>query len=286
MPLTYLPSPGRSSWHAGPLMIRAESICVIAGILLAVWLTGRRYRKAGGSPGVILDVAAWAIPAALITAVIGLVLADRRQPGFWHTMRTADAAIGYPGAAVFGLAGAWLACRRMKSPRGERVRLGPIAGVAAPCIAFGQAVASLGNWLGQQEYGRPSSLWWAVEISPAHRLPGYENYATFQPVFLYQSLWDVAVGLAVMFAAKRFSMAGERVFALYAALYAVGGLWLGLLRIGQLPLVLGVRAGELGDAVVLVLAVCYLVRTRRMRSAAILPVRALESDSSGDVIST
>ena len=72
--------------------------------------------------------------------------------------------------------------------------LGPVAGAAAPGIAFGQAIGRWGNWFGQALYGRPSTLPWAVIIAPEHRVRGYENFATFQPAFLYESGWDVLTG--------------------------------------------------------------------------------------------
>lgn len=280
MPLAYLPSPGRSIWHFGPVPVRAQSICVLAGILLAVWLARRRYASSGGDPAVLLDVAAWAVPAALIPSLAGVLLA-RHDSGFWHAARAMDAAAGFPGAAGFGLAGAWLGCRRMRGPRGARIKLGPVAGAVAPGIAFALAIGSLGDWLRQQGYGHPSSLWWAVEISPVHRLAGFENYATFQPVFAYQALWDVAAGFAVIMAARRFALSGDRTFAVFVALYAIGGIGLGWMRMGQLPVVLGIRAGQLGDIVVGVLAIGYLIRTHRKHSPVPNPVRALETDPSG-----
>jgi hypothetical protein len=151
----------------------------------------------------------------------------------------------------------------------------------APAIAFGLAVAAAGNWFAQQGYGHPSSLWWAVAISPAHRPSGYENFATFQPIFLYQALWSLMTGVTVAWAARRFTLPGERVFALWAAAYAVGGFALFWLGIGHLPVVLGLRAGELGDVAVLIGATVYLARTRRMRPRPFQPAQkpALERDS-------
>jgi hypothetical protein len=164
---------------------------------------------------------------------------------------------------------------------GRRLRFGPVAAAAAPAIAFGQAVAAIGNWFSQQGYGRPSALPWAVTIAPAHRPAGYENFATFQPIFLYQALWAVAAGVAVAVATRRLALRGDRALALYAAAYAAGGFALFWLGIGHLPVVLGLRAGELGDAAVFVGATVYLVRTRPTR---IKPFQAshkpaLESDS-------
>jgi prolipoprotein diacylglyceryltransferase len=155
---------------------------------------------------------------------------------------------------------------------------------------FGLAIGGLGSWWTQQFYGPPSTWWWAVQISPTHRVPGYENYGSFQSAFGYQSLWDVAVGLAVIWAARRFSLSGERTFMLCAACYAVGSFWVESVRIGPLPQVLGLRYGALGDVAVFVLAVAGLYLTRPGR---IPPARtydkagpnALVDDSPGDVMS-
>uniref|UniRef100_UPI0026337917 prolipoprotein diacylglyceryl transferase family protein n=1 Tax=Trebonia sp. TaxID=2767075 RepID=UPI0026337917 len=173
--------------------------------------------------------------------------------------------------------GPWLP----RGARGRRLRLGPVAAAVAPAIAFGQAVAAIGDWVAQQGFGHPSSLWWAVIVSPAHRPSGYENFATFQPIFLYQVLWDVTTGVTVAWAARRFALPGERVFALWAAAYAAGGFALFWLGIGHLPVVLGLRAGELGDAMVFIGAAIYFARTRRMRTRPVQPAQkpAVERDS-------
>ena len=289
MPLASIPSPGRAAWHLGPLSVRAYALCVIAGMIVAVAVACRRYRRSGGRAGVILDVAAWAVPFGLAGALVHTILLDNRHAfgdeyRLWHAATVGVAAIGVPGAVALGAAGAWIACRRARTP------LGPVAGAAAPAVAFGLAVGGLGNWWAQQFYGQPSTWWWAVRISPEHRVPGYENYATFQPAFLYQSLWDVALGVAVIWAGRRFALSGERTFMLAAAGYAVGGFWVGgleSLRVGPLPHALGMRYGALGDIAVFVLAVAgmYLTRPGRQPPARAHPKRALVEDSSGDVMS-
>ncbi len=289
MALASIPSPGHAAWRLGPLPLRAYSLCVIAGIIVAVAVATRRYRRSGGQAGVILDIAAWAIPFGLAGALAQAVLLDFKHDfthsyRLWHAATVGVAAIGVPGAVALGAAGAWIACRRVGP---EHLTLGPVAGAAAPAVAFGLAIGGLGNWWAQQFYGRPSAWWWAVRISPEHRVPGDENYATFQPAFLYQSLWDVALGFAVIWAARRFALSGERTFLLCAAGYAAGGLWVESVRVGPLPHVLGIRYGALGDMAVFVLAVAgmYLTKPRRRPPARAYPKRALVEDSSGDVMS-
>jgi prolipoprotein diacylglyceryltransferase len=327
MPLASIPSPPHAGVHLGPVTLRWQALAIVAGILLAIWLADRRYRAAGGPRGAMIDVAAWAVPAGLIPAAIGVLTAQAH--GGWQTVRTWDAVLGFPGALALGILGAWLACRRLRPAQpqktpgtppaaqatptatvgvgateaarpvvtiapvitaapiatlvkgGRRLRFGPVAAAAAPAIAFGLALAALGNWFSQQDFGHPSSLPWAVTIAPAHRPAGYENFATFQPLFLYQALWAAAAGVGVAVATSRLSLRGDRALALYAAAYAAGGFALFWLGIGHLPVVFGLRAGELGDAAVLVGAAVYLVRTRPTRNKAYQPAHksALESDS-------
>lgn len=294
MPLAFLPSPARSAWHLGPVPLRAQALCVVAGILVALAITARRYRAAGGGAGVIADVAAWAVPAGLIPAACGVLL-DAAHPGVLHAVRTWDQLAGFPGAVAFGAAGAWAGCQRIRVPprralgdppgregpgraglsRGSRnnarsrtrVEFAAIAGAAAPALLFGHAIAMVGQWLAQRGYGKPTTLPWAVEISPAHRAPGLENFATFQPMYTYQALWDVAAGVAVIWVARRLALSGTRALALATALYAASGFALFWLGIAHSPAVLGLRAVSLGDTLLVAAAIIYLARTRRGRRA-------------------
>ena len=40
--LAYIPSPPQGVWNIGPFPLRAYALCILAGILVAVWLTQRR----------------------------------------------------------------------------------------------------------------------------------------------------------------------------------------------------------------------------------------------------
>ena len=262
MPTAYIPSPPRGAWHLGAIPVRAYALCIVAGILIGIWLAARRYRAAGGRAGLILDVAAWAVPFGLVGAWLYSVLTDF-QIYFgghrdWTMLRVWNG--GIPGAIALGAVGAWIACRRAGVP------LPPVAGAAAPAIAIGQAIGRLGNWFDQELYGRPSNLPWAVEISPAHRVPGYESFATFQPAFLYECVWDLLVAAAVIWAARRFLLTGDRTFALYLAAYSIGMFGIQVIRIDYAPDVFGLRVNDWVALIVFVLAVIYLFFTHPAHS--------------------
>ncbi|HEY3734008.1 MAG TPA: prolipoprotein diacylglyceryl transferase family protein [Streptosporangiaceae bacterium] len=266
MSTAYIPSPAQGVWHLGPLPVRAYALCIALGVVVAVWVASARYRAVGGRPGLIIDVATWAVPLGLAGARLDSVLTDYqmylgRHRDWTGIFRVWDGGIGLPGAIVFGFAGAWIACRR------AGVRLSPVAGAAAPGIAFGQAVGRWGNWFNQELYGRPSSLPWAVQIAPAHRVSGYESFVNFQPAFLYDSLWDVAAGLLLIGAAHRFLLTGDRVFALYVAACAAGMFVMQAIRIDYAHRIAGLRVNEWIAILAFAGAAGYLYRTRHARRA-------------------
>jgi prolipoprotein diacylglyceryltransferase len=68
MLLAAIPSPAQGVWHLGPVPIRAYAFCIIAGVLVAAWLTERRYVQRGGRPGVINQIATWGVPFGIVGA--------------------------------------------------------------------------------------------------------------------------------------------------------------------------------------------------------------------------
>jgi prolipoprotein diacylglyceryl transferase len=264
MPVAILPSPSRAIWHLGPVPVRAYAVCIVLGILVALAVTARRYRRAGGRDGVILAVATLAVPAGLIGArgyglLTGLALYLGPGRGWGAVLQIWDGGIGIPGALVGGALGGWLACRRAGAA------FGPVAGAAAPAIALGMAIGRWGNWFSQDLYGRPATWALATAITPVHRVRGYENFATFQPVFLYESAWDVATGLLVIYASRRFLLTGDRAFALLVAVYSAGACGIQSLRIDDSPMLAGVRLNDVVFALAALAAISYLYLARRER---------------------
>jgi prolipoprotein diacylglyceryltransferase len=261
MPAAFIPSPGRGLWHIGPVPVRGYALCVLLGIVVCLWVADRRYLRIGGRPGFVLDLAAWAVPFGLVGGRVYSVLVSYDLyfgPGRdgANVFRFWDGAFGLPGGVAAGALGAWIACRR------AGVRLGPVAGAAAPGLAFAAAIICWGSWFGQDSYGSPATAAWAVEISPEHRVSGFENFATFQPTFLYQSIWDLLAGVMVILAARRFALSGDRAFALYAALQAAGSLCTQQLQIGYAQRLFGLRAEQAVLIGVLTGAAGYLYLTR------------------------
>jgi prolipoprotein diacylglyceryl transferase len=257
MAVAYLPSPSGALWHLGALPVRAYALCLVVGVCVALWLTDRRYRKAGGKPGTILDLAAVAVPAGLVGARIFSVLTDIHRyfgPGrdWTDVLRVWEGGMGIAGAVAAGALAAWAYCRW----RG--IDIGPVALAAAPALAVGQAISVWGNWFSQTLYGQPSGLPWAVAIGPPHRVAGYQAAATFQPLFLYQSVADVLIALGVSYLIRRYLLSGGVAFTLYAALWAAAGAATEMTRIDYSARLAGLRSNVIAMLLILALAAASL----------------------------
>ena len=70
-------------------------------------------------------------------------------------------------------------------------------------VPIGQALGRWGNWANQEAFGGPTDLPWAVTIDPANRPSGYEQFETFHPTFLYESLLDLLIAAVLIFIVLR-----------------------------------------------------------------------------------
>lgn len=216
----FIPSPSISSFQIGPLTIHIYALCLITGIIAAWILGNRRWQARGGTTDSFETILLWAIPMGVVGARIYHVLTHLGDyfgagaTGHWWAIW--EGGIAIYGAVGFGALTAWIVARR------HQVAFAALADALAPGIAIGQAIGRWGNWFNQELYGWPTTLPWGLEIDQAHRVPGYESYATFHPTFLYESLWDLATAGVLLWADKRFRLGRGKVFALYITLYGFG----------------------------------------------------------------
>ncbi len=230
----YLPSPSDNHW--GPFHF--YGLCIALGVFAGVEIATRRWRARGGDPDDMWAIAIWAVPAGLIGARLYHLATD------WKTYiphdlsgmyKIWDGGLGIPGGIAAGVGvGVWVGYRR-------GIRLPSGLDAVAPGMAVGQAIGRWGNWFNQELYGGPTRLPWGLRIDLAHRVPGYAQYATFQPTFLYEMLWNLALaGFLVLLDRRRVVRPG-RIFALYIGGYAVGRFFVEAMRIDHASLILGIR---------------------------------------------
>lgn len=262
MPLS-IPSPDQSVWYLGPLPLRAYALCILVGIVVAMWLGDRRWVARGGRAGLVYDVSMWAVPFGIVGGRLYHVMTDwptyfgEGGSGIGGAVAIWEGGLGIWGAVALGGVGAWIGCRRHGVP------LPPFADSIAVGLALAQAIGRWGNWFNQELFGRPTDLPWGLEIDPVHRPEGYAQYVTFHPTFLYESLWLVGVAALVAWADRRWTMGHGRAFALYVAAYCVGRLGMELLRIDPATQLGGIRINVFTSILVGAGAVVYMVLSAR-----------------------
>jgi prolipoprotein diacylglyceryl transferase len=239
----FIPSPAASGIHLGPLAVHAYGLMYVIGIALAVHITARRWAAAGRDRSLVYDVAAWAVPAGLIGARIYFDVTtpfDITPHAWWGPLAIWKGGLGVWGGIAAGAAvGAWRVRRAGAS-------VGAFMNAAAPALLVAQAIGRIGNYFNQELFGKPSSLPWALEISPAARanagIPAADlRYATFQPSFLYEMLFDLALAAALIWLGRRRQVRPPGLFALYVAGYSAYRIFEETIRTDSSAYFLGLR---------------------------------------------
>ena len=249
MELASFPSPSISALNVGPLTIHFYALCIIAGIIVAVWWGERRFIALGGAPGVVTDVAYWAVPSGIVGGrLYHLATSWNSERTFLDAIAIWRGGLGIWGAIGLGAGGAYLRYRMLRrkgSLHGVELQSLPsfatFMDALAPGIVIAQAIGRWGNWFNVELFGRPSSLPWALQV-PANKRPnGFGDFETFHPTFLYESLWCIVVALLLIGVARKGFLRSGGIFLLYVASYSFGRLWIENLRIDTSEEIFGLR---------------------------------------------
>ncbi|HEY1643035.1 MAG TPA: prolipoprotein diacylglyceryl transferase [Streptosporangiaceae bacterium] len=237
MPLSFLPSPPDNGFHVGPLFVHFYGLMYVVGIALAIYITRRRWLAAGGDPSLVADVATWAVPAGIIGGRIYFDITTPADipPHWWGVFAVWSGGLGiWGGIAAGAAAGVWRVRRTGASAA-------VFANAIAPALLVAQAVGRIGNYFNQELFGKPSTLPWALEISQPHRPAGYGAFATFQPTFLYELVWDLALAAFLVWLGHHRRIRPPGLFALYVAGYSAFRIFEEFLRIDSSEHFLGLR---------------------------------------------
>jgi prolipoprotein diacylglyceryl transferase len=264
-----IPSPTQSQFEVGPLTFHFYALCIILGVAAAVLIGNRRYVGFGGKSGVVGDVAVFAVPAGVIGGrVYHVITSPEKYFGVGGEPIAAlyiwQGGLGIWGAITLGFAAAYFAYRR--HPQNSGIQFSRFADALAPALLVAQAIGRWGNWFNKELFGRPLDAPWALEIPPSYRPIGYSGYESFHPVFLYESIWCLAVAAFLIFYPKLRKLRAGSIFALYVGLYSFGRGLIELIRIDESNLILGLRLNVFTSIFLIVAASIYLYRHRDILS--------------------
>ena len=265
MNLAYIPSPSISYFTLGPVTIRCYALCILAGIVAAVWMTTKRWQRLGGTFDQVFDITIVAVPSGIVGARLYHIITTPERfcgpNGNWFEMfKIWNGGLGIWGGILLGALGAWAWCRHRHYP------MALLADAIAPGLLVAQAIGRLGTWFNQELYGAPTTLPWGLKLNTDGTAIGsteqcYDGRTCptgtlFHPTFLYEMIWNL-IGAALIIwigskAVKRLK-AGS-LFAIYVMWYTAGRTWIEMLRIDFAHTFLGVRINVWVSMVVFVLA--------------------------------
>ena len=267
--LASFPSPAQGVWHLGPIPLRAYAMFILIGVIAALFIGNKRWANRGGEPGVIFDIALWAIIFGLIGGRLYHVLTDWSTyfgpggAGLVAAFKIQEGGLGIWGAVALGGVGAWIGCRRKGIP------LPAFGDAIAPGIVLAQAIGRIGNYFNQELYGRTTSLPWGLEIFERRdsngALDSLNGVSTGQlieivhPTFLYELLWNLLVFVLLIWVDRRFRIGHGRLFALYVAAYCFGRFWVELMRSDMATHIAGIRINSFVSVFVFIGAVVYIM---------------------------
>jgi prolipoprotein diacylglyceryl transferase len=265
----YIPSPPADGISVGPLQLHFYGLLIAIAVLAAAWLGQRRWAKLGGFSGTIVPIAFWAVVSGLIGARLYSVVTswqiDTNGGHLVQIFEIWNGGLGIWGGIAGGVLGGWLKARRLGIP------LPPLFDAVAPTLALAQAIGRWGNYFNQELFGLPSKLPWAVRITDQSELAGipakYQtpfvsgNFlpGTFQPTFLYESIWDLATFGLLLLIERKTRLRRGYLFAAYAALYTFGRFFTEYLRIDPAHRYAGLRLNDWTSIGVFAVAAAVLV---------------------------
>jgi prolipoprotein diacylglyceryl transferase len=263
--LSYIPSPPSNGISIGPLRLHVYGLLIACGIAAAVWLSQRRWDKIGGKSGTMAMLALWGVPGGLIGARLYSLITSWQVDTQGHPLWALEiwrGGLGIWGGVIGGIAAGAIGAHRARLP------IRPLLDCVAPAFALAQAIGRWGNYFNQELFGRPSTLPWALKIdAPARaQLPArYQHYTTFQPTFLYECIWDLAVVGLVILVERRFRIKRGYLITAYASFYTFGRFWVEYLRIDDAHRWLGLRLNDWTSIVVFAASTIILLTMGRAR---------------------
>jgi len=267
-----IPSPG-PEWQNIPIdlfgwhwRIQTYAIMILIGIVVAVLWTSRRLSKRGGEPGVVLDFTLWAVVLGIVGARLYHVFThpgDYFYAGAnpWNVFAIWEGGNAIFGSLIGGAVGVLIAARI------TGVRFWSFADALAPALLLAQAIGRLGNYVNQELFGLPTNLPWGLQIDAGNKaIPvGLPDGTLFQPLFLYEIIWNVIGVVVILFLERKFQLRWGKTLAVYLIWYGLGRSYLESIRIDPSEFnILGIPTNVWAAFLAVILGiVIFVVQTRR-----------------------
>lgn len=259
----------------GPIYIHYYGVLIMLGVLAAAWLCDKDAKRRGQNTDIVWDVLVWLLIGGIVGARIWHILTPPPSmvaqgiTTMYYLTHPLDAlaiwkgGLGIPGAVIGGAIAMYIYARQ------HRISFPLWLDIIAPGLALAQAIGRWGNFVNQELYGAPSNLPWAIYIDPAHRLPGYQLISRYHPLFLYESLFNLANAGFLLWFGRKYAdrLKPGDLFLSYMITYPIARFCLDFLRLDASQ-VAGLNANQTLMVIVALFAAGMLIWRHRPNQAA------------------
>lgn len=104
----FIPSPAQGVWNLGPFPLRAYALCIITGIIVAIYVAEKRWIRRGGTPGAYLAARRRRMSFREVLDVVAPAVAVAQGIGRWGNWFNQEL-FGTPTTLPWGLRidGSW-----------------------------------------------------------------------------------------------------------------------------------------------------------------------------------
>lgn len=244
----------------GPISIRWYAICIVSGLILAVYLSMKEAPRKKINPDAIIDFILIAFPLAIVGARLYYVVFEW---GYYSQHLGEIFAIWNGGIAIYGglLTGALVlylfSRRRLIEPI-------DFLDIAAPSVMIAQSIGRWGNFFNQEAYG--------AAVKSLNYLPSFIRDQMYidgsyrQPTFLYESIWNLLGFLLILILRRKpqFLRQGE-VTAFYLIWYGFGRMIIEGMRTDSLMFA-GLRVSQWLSMILILVGLAIIIYQRRKKA--------------------
>ena len=240
--------------HLGPLAIRWYALCIVTGLILAVYLTMKEAPRKKIIPDDILDFILIAFPLAILGARLYYVIFRFD----YYSQNLGEIFAIWNGGLITGALVLYIFADR------KLINTWDFLDIAAPSVMIAQSLGRWGNFFNQEAYG--------AAVDNLDYLPGFIRDQMYiegsyrQPTFLYESLWNLlGFALILIFRRKWKSLRRGHITAFYLIWYGFGRMVIEGMRTDSL-MFFGLRVSQWLSVVLIGLGIFIILYQNRKKA--------------------
>ncbi len=248
------------AFKLGPFAIHWYAICIMTGLILAVYLTSKEAPRKKLTSDDIIDFILIAFPLAIIGARLYYVIF---QWSYYSQRPSEIFAIWNGGIAIYGglLTGALIlfiyTYYKVINPI-------DLLDISVPGVLIAQSIGRWGNFINQEAYGKAVSH---LDFLPDFiRKQMYINGHYRIPTFLYESIWNLIGFIIIMILRRKpkFLKEGE-ITSFYLIWYGIGRFFIEGMRTDSL-MFYGIRVSQVLSVVLVIIGVIIIISRRQNKN--------------------